>query len=161
MNTRQVEGRRPLLAVYRPLSGLKTFWTTIPTNINDLPATSPHGSRSNISRKCASFSDPHGTRGTAMAHQNSIDSCSSIAFFFLWAPRVVTPAYSRQPIRKKIMKDEHGARRCAIKRWIASARTYRCPAAGSWIPKSGVVSRVSRLLLQVRKSVHGSRREQL
>jgi len=31
---------------YRPLYGLKVFWTTTATDINDLPATSPHGSDS-------------------------------------------------------------------------------------------------------------------
>src|SRR5215469_1218281 len=58
-------------------------------------------------------------------------------------------------------KDEHGAKGCAIRRCIVSARTCRCPAAGSSIPVSGVVSRVSRPRRKVRISAHESPQEQL
>jgi hypothetical protein len=39
--------KSPLIAmktIYRPLDDLKRFSTTMTANINDLPATSPHGS---------------------------------------------------------------------------------------------------------------------
>jgi hypothetical protein len=39
----------------RPLSGLKKFSTTIATDINDLPTTSPHGSYFDTLQKICEF----------------------------------------------------------------------------------------------------------
>ncbi len=39
----------------RPLYGLKKFSTIIAIHLNDLPTTSPHGSRSDTSQKICEF----------------------------------------------------------------------------------------------------------
>ena len=62
----------------RPLYGLKAFSTTIATDINDLPATSPHGSYSEHDTRNPGFAtDPNATRGTPTAHHDTC--CNSHA----------------------------------------------------------------------------------
>src|SRR5215467_13738595 len=54
----------------RPLGGLKEFSTTMVTDINDLPATSPHGSDFRHHTQILGLaSHPSDTRGTAAAHR--------------------------------------------------------------------------------------------
>jgi len=56
----------------RPLYGLKVFSTTIASDINDLPAISPHGSDScNEAENLGFATDPNATRGTATAHRDT------------------------------------------------------------------------------------------
>src|SRR3989442_15755658 len=60
----------------RPLTDLKESSTTIATDINDLPATSPHGSYSEHDTRNLGFAtDPNATRGTATAHR---DTCCNL-----------------------------------------------------------------------------------
>jgi hypothetical protein len=55
----------------QPLYGLKGFSTTIATDINDLPTTSPHGSDfKETSTNLELATDPNETRGTARAHRD-------------------------------------------------------------------------------------------
>jgi hypothetical protein len=57
---------------YRPLTDLKESSTTIATDINDLPTTSPHGSYSEHDARNLGFAtDPNATRGTATAHRDT------------------------------------------------------------------------------------------
>jgi hypothetical protein len=64
----------PLIAkrtTVRPLYGLKAFSTTIATDINDLPVTSPHGSDFGDHAQILGHArDPNTTRGTAMTHRD-------------------------------------------------------------------------------------------
>ena len=54
----------------RPLGGLKEFSTTMVTDINDLPATSPHGSDFRHHTQILGLASlPSDTRGTAAAHR--------------------------------------------------------------------------------------------
>ena len=56
-----------------PLGGQKQFSTTM-GGINDLSATSPHGSYSeHDARKLGFTTDPSATRGTATAHRHTFD----------------------------------------------------------------------------------------
>jgi hypothetical protein len=56
----------------RPLDGLKAFSTTIATDINDLPATSPHASYSEHDARNLGFaSDQNTTRGTAASQSEN------------------------------------------------------------------------------------------
>ena|SRR5215468_1911267 len=53
----------------RPLDDLKEFSTTITTDINDLPVTSPHGSDFEHHAQILGFAaEPNARRGTAAAH---------------------------------------------------------------------------------------------
>ena len=53
-----------------PLGGLKEFSTTMVTDINDLPATSPHGSDFRHHTQILGLASlPSDTRGTAAAHR--------------------------------------------------------------------------------------------
>jgi hypothetical protein len=55
-----------------PLSDLRESSTTIATDINDLPATSPHGSYSEHDERNLGFgTDPNATGGTATAHRDT------------------------------------------------------------------------------------------
>jgi hypothetical protein len=68
--------KSPLIAmktIYRPLSGLRKFPTIIAIHLNDLPATSPHGSYSEHDARNLGFAtDPNTTRGTATAHRTHV-----------------------------------------------------------------------------------------
>jgi len=56
----------------RPLTDLKESSTTIAADINDLPATSPHGSYSEHDARNLGFAtDPNPIRGTATAHRDT------------------------------------------------------------------------------------------
>jgi len=60
----------------RPLDDLKEFSTIMATGINDLPATSPHGSDFGDHAQIVGLaSSPNARRGTAMAHR---DACCDI-----------------------------------------------------------------------------------
>ena len=56
----------------RPLGDLNEFSTTMATNLNDLPATSPHGSDFRHDKQILGLAcDPNATRGTAAAHREN------------------------------------------------------------------------------------------
>jgi hypothetical protein len=60
-----------LKPVDRPLGEQKEFSTTMTIGINDLPATSPHGSYFERDAKNLGFAtDPNATRGTPTAHRD-------------------------------------------------------------------------------------------
>jgi len=62
-----------LTSADRPLVDPRESSTTIATDINDLPTTSPHGSYSeHDSRNLGFATDPNATRGTAAAHRDRV-----------------------------------------------------------------------------------------
>ena len=79
------------------------------------------------------------------------------------AGRIASKMLTRiAPHVQETTKDEQEAKRYeATSRWVAFVRTYRCPAAESSTPASGVVSRVLRPRRRAWRSASGFRREPL